>query len=319
MVLLESVLLCAVASASGSGSGSLGLFAVGGVFGSFLTLTMTELYKCIRQSKRTAQIHVDWSMRARLNSDSMNLDDSLVVPNLPFCKSLIHILELRTGGVFVVGAPAGSGKTTYVIESIKKFMASNKRCVKYVRQANCASSSAFKSMIGMPPGGCVSEYLPAGSVVVIDQIDFDVITSEMAAFIIELATESRNTKAFHVILCVSSATMMNSILELNGGEKIVTAVASKVIEWDEDQISALATFMLKGWLKSDVDQVVKALAISKSAGTVWSWCNKFNQAKYTQWADVKEESRLNMLSGALKKQQMWETFTLSSGNPYILN
>lgn len=155
----------------------------------------------LQRTKRTAQINVDWSMRVWLNSDlkNLNLDESLVVPNVPFCTSLMCILELHTGEVFVVGAPAGSGKTTYVIESIRKFMTSSKRCVKYVRQANCSSSTAFKSMIGMPPAVCVSDYLPVGAVVVIDQVDFNMVTAEISSFIIELATESRNTKIFHVI------------------------------------------------------------------------------------------------------------------------
>eukprot|EP01036_Dinobryon_divergens_P025923 gene25923-34517_t len=91
------------------------------------------------------------------------------------------------------------------------------------------------SSFGIPDYAKLSSYLPQGSIVIIDQVDFTAATfnETIRGNVIDLATDSHNSKKYLAILCVSDANLAKKVLDCNGGEKINLVVAPENLKWTE--------------------------------------------------------------------------------------
>lgn len=212
----------------------------------------------------------DIKAKSILNSfNAINLKEpASYVPNEEVIQDLFNILELDIGGLFVFGAPAGAGKTTYLNVSLRKFQCKYKdrRRIYYI---SGLTPKSFE-VLGIPPGRMYHEFLPTESIIIIDQVDNSqnnsVLSKEIEELLVQLATQSRNSRAFHVILVISNPEVMKIVLTLNGGEKIYSAVKTQRLKWSYSRLLALARCLLPHWADDDRSELVGKLTTSGCCG-----------------------------------------------------
>lgn len=179
--------------------------------------SVSPVEKAIENNRKTAKL--------------FNIEDFPLISNSTVEKCLLNLFNDRYGGVWVLGAPSGSGKSVYtnaaiaairtkpnfdadiVILSDSKFLNYNE-ILKELRATNYNS---------------LSNALPRYTIFVIDQIDISSISNDQLDTVVRLATEGRNQRTFAVLLIVSNASVMCSILKANGGEKIEDVCDPKLL------------------------------------------------------------------------------------------
>jgi hypothetical protein len=174
----------------------------------------------------------------------MTIDLDSKNPNEAAVSSLYELLCLDWGGVFVVAAPSAAGKTTSILTAVKRFKNETGRKVEYFQYDASFTKANIKSRLNVPRSRYISETVIRGTVLIIDQLNCEVLDSQMSSCIVELATESRNTKKFHGILCVFNVNLLREVVALNGGEKIDVGIKSGLFLWDRSQVDHLARALL---------------------------------------------------------------------------
>jgi hypothetical protein len=157
-----------------------------------------------------------------------------VVVNPNASKVVDLALGSSTGGVQVLFSPPGSGKSTYIAKRLQ-----DKRddgdSVELL--FNVANKEALCEKLNCSHHYMLSDVLPNGTVLVLDQMDFSALDVALKDMIVELATNSRNTQAYSVVICVSKLEVATSILSLNGHDKIRQAGSPQSFQWNEDMVT----------------------------------------------------------------------------------
>jgi hypothetical protein len=145
---------------------------------------------------------------------------------------LQEILQESEYGLLVISAPAGTGKSTYLMKALQN-MTPKRRMKIFTGGSYLQDFKKILSAFGIPGYAKLSRYLPEKSIVIIDQVDFTgaAFNETIQGNITELATDSHNSKKYLVILCVSDANFAKKVLLCNGGEKINLAVPPEILKW----------------------------------------------------------------------------------------
>ena len=154
-------------------------------------------------------------------------------------RYVTSVLQTSNYGLLIIAAPAGSGKSTYLMKALQNLYPM--RMMKVFRGgAYLQDTKKILSSFGIPDYAKLSTYLPRGSIIIIDQVDFTAAAFNytIQANIADLATDSHNSKGYLVILCISDAQFALKALECNGGEKINLAVAPEKLKWTENEARA---------------------------------------------------------------------------------
>jgi hypothetical protein len=85
----------------------------------------------------------------------MIIADNSIVENVELVAELVKVLELLIGGVFVVGAPPGSGKSTYLNDALIRFKDRNPE--REIYYCSGLKSDTMKNL-GVPEGRLFSEF-----------------------------------------------------------------------------------------------------------------------------------------------------------------
>jgi hypothetical protein len=154
---------------------------------------------------------------------------------------LINIFQsaIDDGGLYVLASPPNTGKTVYVQETLKKFKPSfgKSKYVKVVRfDSEVVNMTNLKKKLNIPDVGSLTDFLPNGSLIIIDQFDIEELDSDMKVFFTALATTSFNLKTFGVVVSVSSAQVFSEILKCNGGQKIFPVCNPDLFQFDENKM-----------------------------------------------------------------------------------
>jgi energy-coupling factor transporter ATP-binding protein EcfA2 len=139
-----------------------------------------------------------------LSFDAIKLNEGCFVNNVEVVASLTKILELKMGGLFVFGAPSGAGKTTYLNAALKIFLQTHpERLVFYI---SGLTPKVIEENLKIPAGRLFSDFLPDGSIIVIDQDDEknSELSGSITFLLTQFATQSRNSRTFHVLIAVSN-------------------------------------------------------------------------------------------------------------------
>ena len=163
--------------------------------------------------------------------------------------SITIVLQEREYGLLVISAPAGTGKSTYLMKALQK-MTTKRRMKFFTGGAYLQDFKKILSSFGMPDHAKLSTYLPKKSIVIIDQVDFTgaAFNETIQANITDLATDSHNSKKYLVILCVSDAKFAKKVLLCNGGEKINLVVPPVKLKWtkcDAEKFISLKMISMK--------------------------------------------------------------------------
>ena len=200
----------------------------------------TYFFKKLR--KRLVNFHSagEWP-----NSPLIKLDPCHVVRHTDALNILREQIRqgldnLNGGGVAILAAPQGSGKSTYLADALMKHYKTYPwwrqlitKKVLVLTGESCLEKLTFKRLLGMDPHDEVSKCVPDGSTIVIDQVDVGpaFISTSMTNFVTELATNSKNRKSYFVIIVVSNSEVYKTLLRCNGGEKVFSFLQHDNTSW----------------------------------------------------------------------------------------
>ena len=220
-------------------------------------------------------------LRCRCTLAGDDIDDSILVGESHFVPYQSAVEQLKTklmnrrGGVYVVAGPPGSGKSTYLMKAIEAAKAECGASLKFMyfgvgETLGLLTNFGLHNRIGIPRDRPLSKYLSVGTVIIIDQLEINVLLDEKTrSYIRGLATDSRNSNRYSVMMCVSNYCVYKEILQLNGGEKISAVFPNPLsLQWSEAQMTLFISKTLLCWTLEDQKELVALCLPSHSPGII---------------------------------------------------
>lgn len=124
------------------------------------------------------------------------------------------------GGIHLLVAPPGSGKSTYLRSYANQFIGEGGR-VQFFASELQTRKQFFESFGNAKRAIDLFEVIPKQSVIIIDKIEhFENLNEEIKSLLKHLAYESRRVSGVSVIVSTASVKFAQEILRLNGHDKI---------------------------------------------------------------------------------------------------
>lgn len=199
----------------------------------------------------------------------------------------LDFVETHLGGVCVIAAPPGAGKTTHLLKCLRR---RNTARVVYLTALNWA---CLERAFGNVRGRSFADLIPRGTLLVIDQLD-DASTvlsaEEEKDLLVQLATESCNWGTFVVVVCVSKADVASTVLSLNGAEKFQLIMDPFQFQWSANKMATYLEGQLPDWDQQELAALVAKCTPSKCAAVV-----RLAVWKITLhgWASILDNEQLN--------------------------
>lgn len=193
-----------------------------------------------------------------------NLKGMPLVNNIRASRSIYQAFNDKQGGVKIVVAPPGSGKTTYLRSSMNTFIDSGGRARMLASEFR-KEDDFYASFGGENNRRILFEILPLRSLIVIDQLEhFKPLPTEIEGLILHLACESRRTAECNVVISISDSTLADKVLQINGLDKIEAVGRSTDFRWGKKEV---ATFIQKGCVKWSEENKVAFEHLGMLAGS----------------------------------------------------
>lgn len=193
-------------------------------------------------------------------AEPVELESAIVVPLDTITNTICRRITNVDYGLFVLAAPAGSGKSTFIKMALPK-LRTKFSYIKLLRDSTNLFGKNLQESLCIPKHCALSEYLPSGTLIIIDQIDFkaDSLPPDVKAYITGLAADSVNSRKFKLIFCVSQPDTAREILSCNGGEKVQEICCRDSLVCSKDQLEAFIRVKLPQ-LSSAGQETLKSLA-----------------------------------------------------------
>lgn len=92
----------------------------------------------------------------------------------------------------------------------------------------------------------------------------------MEQYLVDLATDSRKSRSFHVIICVSNSDVFaDMVMKYNGGQKIKQLCLPSVLKWSQEQIKRYISVSLPNWPPKDRVMFAELFCNVESPGPAW--------------------------------------------------
>jgi hypothetical protein len=279
-------------------------------FVGFVGATAKELVELIKNADCIIRFRLWLFMSA--TSGEMKLMNSMLVPHPEITNKLWTAMNCKVGGITIFAAPQGAGKSTYICSVVRKYIQETSAPVVYISSgANALEEGGLHKLFGIPRSRPISSYIPEGTVVVIDQFDIRLahIDHRMQSYIVELAANSRNTKAYSIIICVSFPDVFRAMLKFNNGEKIRRLCPPQTAMWSRDQMKDFIDSKYQRWSENDRISLLDLFAMARSPGPIWS------AAQFSLEGDIHDfdsipQSVLEEIKQSVDEQaKLWDAFT----------
>jgi hypothetical protein len=198
-----------------------------------------------------------------------------LVERIQFTKRIEDLLrDSRLSGVCVLAAPPGTGKTAYLRTAINAILQSADNVCPTIFYVEGLDPKYFQTL-GVPEArDNYGEFLPKNSVVIFDQVDNNRIDEFQEAFIVKMATQSRNSwGGFRVFVQVSDPQSALKILKLNCNEKIFLGVNPLMYRWGEIEMKEFVNKACPNLTDEQKDQLVTLYLPTNRCGLL---CSKLN-------------------------------------------
>jgi hypothetical protein len=273
-----------------------------------------ELLECTYRLDCCIRRHAQRALLTRDEDETIDPDSFPIIPHPGITDRVIRAVEMgfRYGGVYVFGAPTSAGKTTYVNEAVMTIRTRYPKMIVRVfgNGKVLLADQGIHRRLGVPEDKLLSKFIMKGAVLIIDQADMSMANFEqsMCDYIVELATDSSNSKRYSVIVCVSDPHVYRTIIRLNGMEKVAPIVRDvNTVKWSKDQMKALISSGLHHWSDRDRIALVEVCAISCSPGVVKQAI--ILSERYSSFHDfTQSDSFKDVQVLAECKSQLWSTF-----------
>ena len=255
---------------------------------------------------------------AILNSSKslIQLASSVVIDHDSFKAELSRRFRfgVRCGGVSILGSPAGSGKSTYLSRYIPLLAQENRVGFIFLKaDADFLSQRGLHDHLGIPKNKKISDYIPKGTIIVLDQCDIKHrhIKPEMEQYVIDIATDSSNTLSFHVIVCVSDSDVFaDMVMHYNNGQKISQLCLPSAVKWTHDQIKRYISVSLPDWSLDDLEKFTALLSDVKSPGPVWHALQLIELDGLRCYDDLDDDIRAQICINVTTLATSWKDFDI---------
>lgn len=197
------------------------------------------------------------------------------VNNTKVSDTIDNAFNSRVGGIQVIYAPWGTGKTTSLAHVSQKH-----KDRKHVEFVSCVANKAqLYAWLGIHNETFqLSEVLPEGTVLVLDQMETPVWGPELKAMLRELALDSRKSKTYNIVLSVSNLEIAKKILALNGNDKIKLVARSSDFRWGRELVTAYVeeSKRYKHWLEADKESLIKLATLAGAPEFMFSLEDEVN-------------------------------------------
>ena len=236
---------------------------------------------------------------------------STIIPFPEVTDEIVTAIGDTDGGVWIIGAPGGSGKSTYLKVAIKQIeqKTTGSTILYYEGGSKLLVDYGLHKLLGINPLHMLSEHLSSGTIIILDQIDMSLgeLTDKIKSYIIELATNGRNSKKINFILIVSVVEVYDAMLLLNGRDKIVPMFVSKErMKWDFDKMQAYVDGMLSMWTEEDRKVLAMLCVPSNSVGTVYNAVKLVS--RYSNFGCIPATTMDIILNDVQTKGAAWRKF-----------
>jgi Mrp family chromosome partitioning ATPase len=196
----------------------------------------------------------------------------VILENIPYVENETALKVIKDGfdnkygGILVLYAPTGSGKTTYLANLAKEYQKKGT----HVEFISCAATKKHLYDHLMIPKMFynLSEVIPRGTVIIFDQMESPVFGEELKSMLREVALDSRKIKNYVVIVSVSKRDVAKEILTLNGNDKISALGSASDFHWSRELVSRYVeqSRQYKSWSDADKQRLVELAAKAGSPG-----------------------------------------------------
>ena len=213
------------------------------------------------KSRPAVKLFLQKSMRSKI--PEYELKQNPLLGNTRVEKVLRDVFCDEYGGIRVIAAPPGSGKTTYVRGYVNKFIEDGGSVKMF--ESELENKSDFYIRFGDAERRFdLFDVLPRRSAIVIDQLEhFRELPTEIESLLCHLAYESRRTAECNVIVMLSNTVLAHKVLELNGLDKIKSGGKACDFEWDNHQVKAFVEEGCKGWIQKDKEELIRLGCIAR--------------------------------------------------------
>lgn len=215
----------------------------------------------------TTECWQKWNVRRHLAmAEPIDLETGDIVSFKDITDIIFRRVTNVDYGVFVLAAPPGSGKSTLIKMTLpelrKKF-----RYIKILRDDGNLFGMNIQESLYIPRRCALSEYLPAETLIIIDQIDLKIesLSPDLKAYITALAADSVNSKKFKMLFCVSDPNTAREILSCNGGEKVQEISCRDSLVWSKDQLGAFIRIKLPHLSSQGIEKLKSLAKVCKNS------------------------------------------------------
>ncbi len=265
-----------------------------------------EIVEWLKLSSCSRRCHVQNRINELRSATLIDTKDVCLVPYYTIERCIDDSLEDQDGGVWIFGAPAGSGKTTYLGRQIQIFRSKfpKREIVIFPNGITVIRDKKINQILGVPDNEPLSRYLPEGTVIVLEQFDISVsLSEETKEYILDLATDSRNSKKYSVIISVSNPKTMIDLLKINGGEKVKDVCHPKYIKWTRTEVTQYINEMFYDWTDEEKRNLIESCKLSCSPGVLFDAYKIKQSGRYSVNDVVNFAKNLDV-----NKSKKWDEF-----------
>lgn len=228
-----------------------------------------------------------------------NIDDNnyVVIPEL---RERIHNLldSGWSGGLKLIGAPRGDGKSTIVLKEVKRFMQERCFCQNAVVDIKSLGANCIQEALQIRPHCEVSDFVAERTIITIHQADLKVANVEdLENYIISIATDSYNSDKYCILMCMSTPETFRQVLTFNGGQKISSLRQPSELKWNPTKLEVLIDSSFPEWSKDGKKALLELVIPAMSPGVIVNLLYDIRKTKgIKDFFDLDEDRRSDLIS-----------------------
>ena len=234
--------------------------------GGFITLTVKHFCDWVVGTDTSSFI------RIRMFPPSIgvlrNVNNYVVITR--FCETIHSALGNGwSGGLKLIGAPQGAGKSTIVLKEAKRFIEERCSCQSAVVVIKSLGVNCIHDALRIRPQDEVSDFVAERTIIIIHQADLRVKNMEaLENYIVSIATDSYNSNKFCILMCMSTPETFRTVLTYNGGQKISKLCRPSELKWNANQLEVLINSSFPGWSEEGKRKLLKMILIKNTIKSV---------------------------------------------------
>jgi hypothetical protein len=242
---------------------------------------------------------------------TIDLGENPLISNDHLTKRMHRTAARKMRGLDVLYGPQGVGKSTYIREFLRDYVKNGGHGV-VVKSAT--TMSEIREALSIPDKGKLDDFLPPGSLIIVDQVENCDLNDSTDRFFRMLAIESRQQNRFHAIACTSDPLQARRLMKLNGGDKIQYLSLSEDLKWSRSQVDLFISKKFSHLSDRELEELQKLAYPAACPGFLVEVHNAFGDTGFP----VDSEVKMKYLRGRSKYfQDQWKEFKLVDENPYI--